>query len=91
MKTVYYRTRDGLADYQFGFEQQPDRTWRAYILAQPGYGSRDESLHATHRLRDGNGYYVCWKGTLGSLDQVKSVAALWADKTQEYIRSGRRF
>lgn len=88
---VYYRTRDGRADYGFSFQRQDDGSYRAYIRSQPDYGARDTSLHATHRLRDDRGYYVCWSGTLRTEAEARRVAALWADKTQEYIRTGRRF
>ena len=86
-----YRTKDGRADYRFSYERQSDGTWRAYIVSQPGYGSRDEGAHPTHRLSDGSRKYVCWSAPIPSLEQAKQVSALWADATQEYIRSGKRF
>ena len=85
----YYRTKDGRADYQFSFEQQRDRSWRAYILNMPSYRSRNTGLHTTHRLTDGGRYYVCWDSKLRSLESAQQVAALWADLTQVYIRTGR--
>ena len=91
MPIEYYRTRDGREDYKFSFEQRRDGTWRAYILRQPGYGSRSSSAVSTHRLSDGGRKYVCWNRPLRSLAEVKQVAATWADKTQDYIRHGRRF
>ena len=45
MHRASYRTRDGGADYRFGFRQQPDGTWRAYILEQPGYRGRSVDFH----------------------------------------------
>lgn len=86
-----YRTKDAKADYSFSYERQSDSTWRAYIVSQPGYGSRDEGAHPTHRLSDGSRKFVCWSAPIPSLDQAKQVSALWADATQEYIRSGKRF
>lgn len=86
-----YRTSDGAADYGFSFEEQSDGTWRAYIEHQPSYGSRSSSQHSTHRLSDWGRKYVCWTDPLDSLDEAKRVAALWADRTQEYIRTGRAF
>lgn len=86
-----YRTRDGRTDYGFLFERQGDGSYRIYILSQPGYGSRASDNHSTHRLRDGNRYYVCWNAPIQTLDDAKTVAALWADKTQEYIRAGAQF
>jgi len=88
---LYYRTKDGRAGYRFSYEQQPDGTWLAYIISQPGYGSRDDGAHSTHRLSDGSRKYVCWSAPIPSLEQAKQVSALWADATQEYIRTGKRF
>ena len=88
-KMIYYRTKDGRADFGFSFERESDGTWRAYIQSMPDYGSRDTSLHTTHRLRSGGRYYVCWDSPLNSEREARSVAALWADLTQKYIRTGR--
>jgi len=87
----YYRTTDGAADYFFIFEEQPGDMWQAYIEAQPSYRGRPTDAHSTHRLSDGNRRYICWTTPLGSLEEAKQVAALWADKTQEYIRTGKGF
>jgi len=89
--SIHYRTKDGKADYTFNFERQHDGSWRAYIAGQPGYSGRDDSAHPTHRLSDGGRQYVCWTHPLRSLDEAKSIASLWADKTQDYIRTGQRF
>lgn len=89
--TTYYRTRDGRADYQFSFEQQRDGTWKPFILSQPSYQGREDDAHSTHRLSDGHRKYVCWTDPLQTLAQAKQVAAMWADATQEYIRTGRPF
>ncbi len=87
--STYYRTSDGSADYKFSFEQQSNGIWRAYIEDQPSYRGRAEDAHSTHRLSDGSRKYVCWTQPHRSLDEAKRVAALWADKTQGYIRTGR--
>jgi hypothetical protein len=88
-----YRSSDGKADYRFSFEEQPNRTWRAYILEQPSYGNRASDGHSTHRFSDEERKmtYVCWTNPFRSLDEAKKVAAIWADKTQEYIRTGSKF
>lgn len=87
-----YRTKDGQADYGFSFEQQPDRSWRAYIINQPSYRGRPDDSHTTHRLISSDGRrYVCWSTTLQSLEQAKTVAARWADATQAYVATGKRF
>ena len=89
MHKAYYRSCDGQADYRFGFVQQRNGTWRVYILSQPDYGRHSASPYATHRLSDGGPhYFICWTGALRSLEQAKQVAALWADRTQQYIRTG---
>jgi hypothetical protein len=85
---LYYRTRDGRADYVFQIEWV-DGGHRAYIVSMPSYGNRDTSLHTTHRLISGGRHYVCWSQPLATIDEAKTVIALWSDFTQEYIRSGR--
>ena len=89
MSTIYYRTKDGRADYGFSFERQWDGSWRAYIASQPSYGSRDTSASVIHRLTDNGRHYVCWSQPLRSEANARAVAAQWADLTQEYIRTGR--
>jgi hypothetical protein len=87
---IYYRTKDGSFDYGFVFNCLGN-SFRVYIVKQPSYGSRDTGAHPTHRLFD-NGYpYVCWDGVLKTEADAKNVAKLWAECTQEYIRSGKRF
>jgi hypothetical protein len=88
---IAYRTSDGRADYYFSFEEQPDGSWLAFIEHQPSYGNRNTGGPATHRLTDGSRLFVCWTEQLWTLEEAMGVAALWADKTQEYIRTGRRF
>ena len=87
----YYRSSDGCADYEFSFEEQSDGTWRAYIEDQPSYHGRSEDAHSTHRLSSWGRKYICWTHPLETVDEAMQVAALWSDKTQDYIRSGRKF
>ena len=89
--SINYRTSDGQADYLFSFEEQDDYTWRVYIENQPSYANRDTDAHATHRYSDGNRRYICWTTDLDSLEEAEQVAALWADETQKYIRTGYAF
>lgn len=90
MSVTFYRTRDGQADYKFSFERQLDNNYRIVILDMPSYQRRDTGFHTTHHLTDGQGrYYVCWTGALRSEDDAKKVAALWADLTQTYIKTGK--
>jgi len=92
-KTIkYYRTRDGCADYKFRFERMSRKSWRVYIESQPSYNGRAEGDHATHRISTfWKGKYICWTTPLRSFEEAQQVSALWADKTQDYIRTGRRF
>jgi len=86
--TIKYRTTDGRADYEFSFEYKED-SYRAYILKMPSYQGRNESCVITHRLLDGNRYYICWSQPIKSVEDLKKVAAKWSDLTQTYIRTGR--
>jgi hypothetical protein len=88
--TIKYRTNDGQADYEFSFEQQPRGNWRAYIVSQPSYGSRDRGAVPTHRdtdIRDGR-RYVCWDTPIWSMSDLRAVVSLWSDRTQRYIKYG---
>lgn len=86
--TIKYRTKDGIADYEFSFEPVGEG-YRAYIVNMPSYGTRDTRLSVTHRLVSGNRYYVCWDKPLHTVENLKKVVALWSDLTQAYIRTGR--
>jgi hypothetical protein len=55
MTVMDYRTRDGLADYGFSIEFQPDTGWRVYIVFLPFRHSRDNSLHLPYRSIDDKG------------------------------------
>ena len=87
-RDVKYRTFDGRADYVFRFVFDRQRaSWRVYIVDQPAYQGRSESMHDTHRLGSSGDWYVCWTKPMRTLDAAKQVAALWADCTQLYIRT----
>jgi hypothetical protein len=88
--TIKYRTKDGQADYEFSFEQQPAGDWRAYIVSQPSYGSRVSNADTSHRLTDSatSRKYVCWDTPIRSRDDLKRVVASWSDLTQRYIKYG---
>ena len=89
LMTRYYRTQDGIADYQFSFEQQSNGSWRVYILEQPSYEDRPANANGTHRLTDMQGRsYICWTDALITYSDAERVAALWADATQVYIQTG---
>lgn len=86
-----YRTRDGAADYAFSFETREDSSWRVYIDNQPSYQGRPDEPATTQRACEGDRHYVDWSRPIASLSDAKNVAAIWADKTQDYIKTGKRF
>jgi len=74
--------------YEFSFERQSDGSIRPYIVRQPGYGSRNSSSLATHRLYNGNRPYICWTKKLTSESEAMQVAAGWAVRNDVYIDTG---
>ena len=88
---VWYRTRDGNADYGFSIERLAGGSHRVYITVQPTYASRSTHPRRTHRLVEGGRAYVCWSGPIRTAAEARMVAAAWADATQRYIRTGARF
>lgn len=86
---VRYRAFPTGHDYVFTFAYVVDaRTWRAYIQDSPEYRSRPADAHSTHRLRDEHGMFVCWDAPVRTLSECQGVAALWADCTESYLRTG---
>ena len=77
-------------DYAFD-HRQVNGSWRAYIVRQPSYRGRSESLHDTHRLRDGSRLFVCWTRPVLTRKDSVAVARLWRKKTDDYIRCGTSF
>ena len=91
IKRIRYRCLDGRSDFGFEFVWLGENGWRVYILDGPDYGTRDASLHTTHRLTDERGYYVCWSEALTNEAQARHVAAAWSEGTCRYIEFGERF
>jgi len=87
-----YRTLDGMLTIPFEFVQVGGG-WRIYILSSPPYDAfgRDSSNLATHRLSEGGRFFICWGGHISSLNAAKGVAALWSEKSSQYLRTGRGF
>lgn len=85
---THYRTSDGGAEFVFEFVRYSSG-WRIYIERQPDYGDISTNMDATHRVYDGDRYFICWDRPLQTLSDAKAVAALWADATQTYRKSGR--
>jgi hypothetical protein len=91
-----YQTRDG--SYLFSLDLQPvsgSDEVRIYILEQPGYEGRDIDGHSTHRLleHDTGRLYVCVddKDPPTNVPDALSWLVYWAEKTGEYITTGRKF
>jgi hypothetical protein len=93
VRTIIYRTRDGTVDYQFRIVKFNDGNYRLYIISQPSYNGRPEDGHSTHRYWDEElgCHYVCWSVDITSYEDAKTIAAKWAEGTQQYRRTGSRF
>lgn len=63
--------------------------YRAYIIESPSYCNRNSSTHRTHRVPDGNEYYVSWCSSVKDFDSMVAIAKTWADRTQRYIETGK--
>lgn len=88
---ISYRSRNGRSNYRFQIRQMGPRRYRVYVISQPGYGSRDAGDHATHRLGANGDKYICFTGRIETAAQARTLAATWADNTEDYILHGRRF
>ncbi|MGH3547655.1 MAG: hypothetical protein ACRDQU_05955 [Pseudonocardiaceae bacterium] len=88
MAVMHYQTRDGLADYGFSIEFRPDSGWGVYIVFQPFYYGHDDGLKFPYQSIDCKGRrYVNWPAEIDSLGDAKTVAALWAELVQRYLRA----
>jgi hypothetical protein len=88
MIVMDYQTQDGLADYGFSIEFQPNIGWRVYIIFQPTYQGHDDILRLPYQSIDDNGRrYVELYEKLDNLGDAKTVAALWAELAQRYQRA----
>lgn len=91
MTVMVYRTRDGLADYGFSIDYQPNVGWRVYIVFPPFHQSLDDSLQLPYQSIDRDGRrYVNWTGKLENLGDAKTVATIWAEQVQGYQRAQER-
>jgi hypothetical protein len=83
------------ASTHFRFELVPfGDHFRIYILMQPSYQGRAEDLVPTHRHRDEIGrYYICILpgNEPQTVGEAMSWYSYWAERTIEYIATGRRF
>jgi hypothetical protein len=83
-----YQTRDGLTEYGFSIEFQSDVGWRVYIIFEPFRPGHNESLRTPYQSIDHDGRrYVDWPSKLDGLGEAKTVAALWAEIAERYLRT----
>ena len=84
MAVMAYRTRDGLADYGFSIEFQPDTGWHIFVIFDP-FRKGDDRLSLPYQSLDDDGRrYVDWPSKLDSLGDARAVAQLWAELAQSY-------
>lgn len=87
MTVVDYRTRDGLADYGFSIEFQLGVGWRVYIIFYPCRHDHDDSPKLPYQsISDDGRRYVNWPSKLDSVGEAKTVAGLWAELVERYLR-----
>ncbi|HXT43452.1 MAG TPA: hypothetical protein VN748_04950 [Pseudonocardiaceae bacterium] len=82
-----YRTRDGLSDYGFSIEHQPDNGWRVYVIFHP-FRQGDNTLNLPYEAIDNKGRrYIDWPGNVDSLGEARTVAGLWAELVEPWRRT----
>jgi hypothetical protein len=82
---VTYRSRDGSAFFRFRFTYLGNDL-RIDVLEFP-----HSHLGSCHIPRDGAGPQVCWSGPITGVAAARAVAAMWAEATLVYQRTGRSF
>lgn len=84
-RTLTYRSRDGRAYFRFRFTPLAAGL-RIHILEFP-----NRRIGSCHVLHDSGGPYICWSAPIRSMAAAKAVAAMWAEATLVYQRTGREF
>ena len=84
-RTLTYRSRDGSAFFRFGFASLGNDI-RIWILEFPS-----PQIGSCHVLHDSHGPYICWSQAIHSMAEAQAVAAMWAEATLVYQRTGRTF
>lgn len=84
-RTLTYRSREGGAFFRFRFTPLGSDI-RIHILEFP-----NPQVGSCHVLRDSHGQYICWAGAVSSMRAARAVAAMWAEATLVYQRTGRAF
>lgn len=84
--------RYGASDKWFQFKLvKTNGEWHAYINRMPSFGNRDDNLHITHRIPEGEKSYVCYDPMPTNLRDMITVTKAWADRELEYITTGTHF
>ncbi len=83
--TLIYRSRDGGAFFRFQFTSLGNDI-RIHILEFP-----NPQVGSCHILHDSHGSYVCWSQAISTIAEAKAAAAMWAEATLVYQRTGRAF
>ena len=86
-RNVLYRAWPTKRDYSFTFEFTGHH-WLVYINNSPDYRGRPSGTLDSHRLGLGSRPYICWVPDPTTLSMAQSVAAIWADATENYILTG---
>jgi hypothetical protein len=86
-----YRTKSGKSYFRFSFEKHRNGEERIYILAQPSYRGRSTDGHSTHRYGLGSRPYICYEPAPKNRDEAINIAKAWAENTEKYIASGKKF
>jgi hypothetical protein len=88
MTVMVYRTQDGLTNYGFSIDFQPDIGWRVYIIFRPVRQGFDDSQSLPYQAIDHEGRrYVDWSEKLDNLGDARTVATFWAELVQDYHRA----
>ena len=80
-----YRSRDGSSFFRFRITRSGDDI-RIHILEFP-----KPQVGSCHVLHDSHGPYICWSQAVRSTAEARAVAAMWAEATLVYQRTGRIF
>lgn len=84
-RTLTYRSRDGSVFFRFQFAALGNDI-RIHILEFP-----NPQAGSCHVLSESHGPYICWSGAIRSMPAARAVAAMWAEATLVYQRTGRTF
>ncbi|MGH3867599.1 MAG: hypothetical protein ACRDQ4_15970 [Pseudonocardiaceae bacterium] len=88
MTVMVYRTQDGLTNYGFSIDYQPDIGWRVYIIFRPFRQGLEDSQPLPYQATDREGRrYVDWPKRLDNLGDARTVAMFWAELVQDYHRA----